>query len=137
MSDGLILFCDGSSKGNPGPASVGVSGQKSSGEEVFTISERIGTATNNVAEWTALIKALQKAQERGEKNIKIRMDSELVVKQMKGEYKVKNKDMMELKAKAVALREFFLNFEIRYIPREQNSRADALANLAQKQNNES
>ncbi len=133
MSDALVLFCDGSSKGNPGPAAVGISGQKQTGEEVFSISESIGIATNNVAEWTALIKGLQKAQEIGEKKVSIRMDSELVVKQMKGEYKVKNKDMIDLKSRASELRDWFHSFEIQYIPREQNSRADALANLAQKQ----
>ncbi|MDZ4724774.1 MAG: ribonuclease HI family protein [Leptospira sp.] len=127
----LNIFCDGSSRGNPGPAAIGVSGQTHSGEEIFFLAERIGNATNNIAEWSALKRGMEKAIEIDEKKVKFKLDSELVVKQMKGEYKVKNLGLQILKKECELLKSKFEHFEIVYIPREQNSRADALANLAQ------
>ncbi|GBF51793.1 ribonuclease HI [Leptospira ryugenii] len=129
----LYIYCDGSSRGNPGPAAIGVSFQTHEGEELFYLSERIGNATNNIAEWTALKRGMQEAIQREEKKVKFRLDSELVVKQMKGEYKVKNVGLMEMKKDCDLLKQQFEFFEIQYVPREQNTRADALANLAQDQ----
>ncbi|TGN19362.1 ribonuclease HI family protein [Leptospira idonii] len=129
--DALFIFCDGSSRGNPGPATIGVSAQTRDGEEIFFLSEKIGNATNNVAEWSALARGMEEALSRDEKIVKFRLDSELVVKQMKGEYKVKNQDLLKYKIKCDQLKTKFEYFEILYVPREQNSRADALANLAQ------
>jgi ribonuclease HI len=127
----LFIYCDGSSRGNPGPAAIGVSGQTHDGEEIFYIAEKIGNATNNIAEWSALKRGMEEALARDEKKVKFKLDSELVVKQMKGEYKVKNSGLLAIKQECVKLKENFEFFEIVYIPREQNSRADALANQAQ------
>jgi ribonuclease HI len=127
----LFVFCDGSSRGNPGPASIGVSGQTHDGEEIFFLAEKIGVATNNIAEWSALKRGMEEALARDEKKVKFKLDSELVVKQMKGEYKVKNQGLLQIKNECSKLVGGFEFFEISYIPREQNSRADALANQAQ------
>jgi len=127
----LYIFCDGSSRGNPGPAAIGISAQTHEGEEIFFIAEKIGTATNNIAEWSALKRGMEETLSRDEKKVKFKLDSELVVKQMKGEYKVKNAGLLAIKQECEKLKVHFDHFEIVYIPREQNSRADALANLAQ------
>ncbi|PJZ44005.1 ribonuclease HI family protein [Leptospira brenneri] len=129
--DTTFIYCDGSSRGNPGPAAIGVSFQNNDGIEFFFLSEKIGNATNNVAEWQALYRGMEEAIKQNLQKIRFRLDSELVVKQMKGEYKVKNKDLLVFKNKCESLKTSFQNFEIQYIPREQNSRADQLANLAQ------
>ncbi|PJZ81861.1 ribonuclease HI family protein [Leptospira meyeri] len=129
--DTTFIYCDGSSRGNPGPAAIGVSFQNNDGVEFFFLSEKIGNATNNVAEWQALYRGMEEAINQNLQKIRFRLDSELVVKQMKGEYKVKNKDLIVFKTKCDTLKSSFQNFEIQYIPREQNSRADQLANLAQ------
>ena len=85
----IYIYCHGASRGNPGPAWIGVIAfrDKENQDTVFTISEAIGRETNNVAEWTALLFALQKCRELSEKSVLVHLDSELVVKQMKGEYK--------------------------------------------------
>ncbi|TGK81308.1 ribonuclease HI family protein [Leptospira noumeaensis] len=129
--DTTFIYCDGSSRGNPGPAAIGVSFQNNDGIEFFFLSEKIGTATNNVAEWQALYRGMEEAIKQNLQKIRFRLDSELVVKQMKGEYKVKNKDLLVFKNKCESLKTSFQNFEIQYVPREQNTRADQLANLAQ------
>ncbi|PKA22957.1 ribonuclease HI family protein [Leptospira meyeri] len=129
--DTTFIYCDGSSRGNPGPAAIGVSFQNNDGVEFFFLSEKIGNATNNVAEWQALYRGMEEAINQNLQKIRFRLDSELVVKQMKGEYKVKNKDLLVFKTKCDTLKSSFQNFEIQYIPREQNTRADQLANLAQ------
>jgi len=127
--DALFLFCDGSSKGNPGPAAIGISGQVS-GKEIFWIAETIGTATNNVAEWKALIRGMEEAIERGYKSVSANLDSELVVRQFEGKYKAKHPSLVPLLHQARQLSKNFSFFAIQHIPRNQNERADALANLA-------
>lgn len=102
----------------------------SDGEEVFTVSERIGIATNNVAEYTALLEGLKKAISEKISNIKVKADSELMVKQMRGQYKVKNEALKSLWIKAQEVSKKFDSFSIEHVRREQNSRADELANLA-------
>jgi ribonuclease HI len=99
----IYIYCDGASRGNPGPASIGVVAYRNSEstEVVFTISEKIGKETNNVAEWTALLFALQKCKELSEKDIKIHLDSELVVRQMQGIY-MKTSKQLERYFKGVA-----------------------------------
>jgi ribonuclease HI len=129
--DILNIYCDGSSRGNPGPAAIGISAQNREGEEIFFIAEKIGIATNNIAEWSALKRGMEEALTRNEKIVKFKLDSELVVKQMKGEYKVKNLGLQVMKNACQKLLAEFDVFEIVYIPREQNARADALANIAQ------
>jgi len=125
----LEIYCDGASRGNPGPASIGVSIIFNKTEIAF-ISEKIGKTTNNVAEWKSLLIALEKCKELDNKNLLIFMDSELVVKQFKGEYKTKHPDLVHLKEKVFKLKTSFESIEIRHIKRELNKRADELANLA-------
>jgi ribonuclease HI len=127
----IYLHCDGASKGNPGPSSIGVSATKeNSTDEVFFISEKIGHSTNNIAEWTSLLKGIEKCIQMNEKEVKVFMDSELVVKQVKGLYKTKNENLIPLKKKLELLRKELGFFEINHVRREKNKRADELANLA-------
>jgi ribonuclease HI len=126
----LVLNCDGGSRGNPGPAAVGVVLRDAEGEVVSEVSQVIGVATNNVAEYEAVIRGLERATELGATEIELIGDSELIAKQITGDYKVKHPDMKPLHAKATqALREFD-SWTIRTVPRAQNSDADALVNQA-------
>ena len=130
MTDSLLqIFSDGAAKGNPGPASIGAS-LVDAGEEIASISEEIGVATNNVAEYKALEAALIKALELGYKNIEVNADSELMIKQLKGEYKVKNQDLKVIYNSITTLLSKFEAKSLNHIPRNQNKRADQLANLA-------
>ncbi|MCE9501701.1 MAG: ribonuclease HI family protein [Leptospira sp.] len=128
----IYLHCDGASKGNPGPASIGVSATRnlSDTDEVFSISREIGKKTNNEAEWISLLEGLSEAVSRNEMKIHIYMDSELVVKQVKGVYKTKKAELREIKKKVDQLIKFFEEFRISHVLREKNKRADELANLA-------
>ena len=125
----IKIFCDGASKGNPGRASIGVSFVKND-KEIETISLDIGISTNNFSEWTSLITSLEKAIYMNELFVEVYMDSELVVKQVKGLYKVKSPDLKPFKEKFDSLVQKFKSFEITHIKREKNKRADKLANLA-------
>jgi len=131
----VTVFFDGASRGNPGPAAIGVVIQNQTGGTIGETSEAIGQATNNFAEYTALIRALQQARRLGAVEVECRSDSELVVRQMKGEYGIKSKSLLPLAREAQSLRREFRKFSIRHIPREQNKRADQLANLALKKQN--
>jgi ribonuclease HI len=129
----LYLFCDGASKGNPGPASIGVSAIKSledPKEELFSLSEAIGPDTNNVAEWKSLIAGVKKSLEVGEKRVAVFMDSQLVVKQVLGEYKIKQPHLKVLANEFQLLKLQLDGFTIEHIYRDKNKRADSLANLA-------
>lgn len=126
----LIIECDGGSRGNPGPAAIGYVIYDNTGEILAERGEKIGIATNNVAEYSAMVAALRKAKEIDpDADITVRMDSQLVVKQMKGEYKIKNPALKEL-AKIASV--IFESDQVKYhwIPREQNSYADSLVNAA-------
>ncbi len=127
----ITIYCDGASKGNPGPASIGVSG-KSGNDEIFTISVAIGRKTNNEAEWASLKAGIEKAIELGETELVVYMDSELVVRQVTGVYKTKMSHLKKFKEETQNLIKNFKLFTIKHIPREKNSRADELANLALK-----
>jgi ribonuclease HI/GNAT superfamily N-acetyltransferase len=126
----VIIFTDGASRNNPGPAAIGVVLQDETGKRVAEISRFIGTATNNQAEYQAIIAALEKAMALAAQSVELRADSELVVKQLKGEYRVRNAELKPLFSRAQALSRTFSSFSIKYIPREQNSAADWLANQA-------
>src|SRR5919106_1714876 len=107
MDETLTLEFDGGSRGNPGPAGIGVVIRAADGTPLVTLGRFIGRATNNVAEYRALITAMQEAKRLGARKIAIRGDSELIIKQMKGEYRVKHPDMQVLYQEAQALlREF-------------------------------
>ncbi len=126
----LKIYTDGASRGNPGPSSIGVSFVTLKDEEVGTLSERIEDTTNNVAEYTALVRGLEKAKDEGVENVWVKTDSEFMVKQLKGEYKVKSEHLKGLHQSAYHLLKSFKKVKLEHIPREQNKRADKLANLA-------
>lgn len=125
----LTIYTDGGARGNPGPAGIGIV-IKSGGKTVKEYGEYIGRATNNQAEYKALISALESAEEMGAEEIDLNMDSELIVKQLKGEYKVRASELAPLFLKVHNLRAGFKKFSVRHIPREKNKEADKLVNEA-------
>ncbi len=126
----LIINVDGGARGNPGPAAIGVVVRDPAGEVLTDLAETIGEATNNVAEYRALIRGIDLAVEMGADELEIRGDSELVVKQMLGQYKVKHPDMKPLHAEAKEALAGLSDWSISHVRREQNSEADALVNQA-------
>ena len=126
----VIIYADGAARGNPGPAAIGIVIQDQAGSTVATISRQLGITTNNQAEYQAIIAALEKAVSLGAKNIVLKSDSELVVKQINGLYKIKKTALRPLYQQVVQLIGSLESFTISYIPREQNAAADALANRA-------
>ena len=130
MKDVLTLQFDGGSRGNPGPAGIGIVISSSDGVPLVTLGRFIGRATNNVAEYRALITAMEEALKLGATKIIIRGDSELVIKQMKGEYRVKSPDMKPLYEQAQELLARFDQAKIEHNLRGKNAVADRLANLA-------
>jgi ribonuclease HI len=130
MNEVLTLQFDGGSRGNPGPAGIGVVLLAQDGTPLVTLGRFIGRATNNVAEYTALIVGLQEAKKLGARKIIIRGDSELIIKQMRGEYRVKHPDMKVLCTQAQMLLKEFDEAKIEHNLRGKNVLADKLANLA-------
>ena len=126
----LIVNVDGGARGNPGPAAIGVVVRDADGQIISTISERIGEATNNVAEYRALIVGIGRAKELGADRIELFGDSELVVRQVRGEYKVRNAGIRPLHAEVLEALEGFEEWSIDHVRREANSEADALVNDA-------
>jgi ribonuclease HI len=121
---------DGAARGNPGPASYGVVIQRPDGTPLESLGKYIGRRTNNVAEYYALIAALDYAAARGIKRLRVHSDSQLIVNQMKGLYKVKHPDLRSLHERAKKQAAGLEAFTIQYVPREQNLEADAIANAA-------
>lgn len=126
----FVLNCDGGSRGNPGPAAVGVVIRDTQGEVVGEVSQAIGTATNNVAEYEAVIRGLERAIELGADSVDLIGDSELVAKQITGEYKVKHVDMKPLHSRVLELLRGLDDWTVSTVPRAENSEADALVNQA-------
>jgi ribonuclease HI len=124
------LNIDGGSRGNPGPASYGVVVRNEGGEIVAKLKKYIGRTTNNVAEYYGLIAALDYAQSNGLRSLRVESDSELLVRQMRGHYKVKSADLRPLFERARKMAQTFEAFRIDHVYRAQNSEADALANEA-------
>ena len=122
-----ILYCDGACSGNPGPAGIGVVLCAPDGAELEAWGEAIGKATNNVAEYKALLAGLARALELGICEIEIRCDSELLVRQITGAYKVKAAGLKELHAQALDLLERLGSWRARFVPRSENKSADKLA----------
>ncbi|HTU82607.1 MAG TPA: ribonuclease HI family protein [Candidatus Acidoferrales bacterium] len=122
------LFADGGSRGNPGPAASGAVLIAPDGEPVEEAGAYLGIATNNVAEWNALLIGLEAALARGVRRLSVRLDSELVVKQLLGEYRVKHADLQPLHRRAVALLRRFEQVDVAHVPRKQNVLADRLVN---------
>lgn len=125
-----IAYIDGGSRGNPGPAGYGVVIQDAAGNIVETLSRSIGTATNNVAEYHALLAALEYVAHQRGRHLAVYCDSELVVRQMQGRYRVQSPDLKPLYERARQLASRLEEFAIQHIPREQNRLADQLANDA-------
>jgi ribonuclease HI len=126
----IIIHTDGAARGNPGPAAIGVTLHDGEGTLLATVSERLGVATNNVAEYRAVIAGLQKAIQLGAREVKLVSDSELVVRQIKGRYKVKNAALRLLYSEVVKLAGKLDKFTARSVPRGRNAAADGLANKA-------
>lgn len=126
----LVINTDGGARGNPGPAGIGVIIKTESGEMVYQYGEFIGTATNNVAEYKALIKALTEAKHLGAKELRIQMDSELIVKQMQGVYKIKEPTLKGLAQEVRELLQGFSAHTFVHVRREFNKEADAMVNKA-------
>ncbi len=130
-----IIYTDGGSRGNPGIAGIGVVAYDENEDTIFEISQYLGRQTNNVAEYKAFVRALEVAYENGFSDVEVYMDSQLVVKQILGEYKVKNERMIPFYQMASSLIELFDNFKITHVRREKNKRADKLANKAMDEKN--
>lgn len=126
----LIIFTDGGARGNPGPAGIGAVLYDEKKNIVAEVSEFLGKTTNNQAEYRALIAALKRAQTLAAKELECYLDSELVVKQLNREYRVKDKDLAPLFLEIHNLSLNFKKITYTHIPRERNKAADALANAA-------
>lgn len=126
----LIVETDGAARGNPGLAGVGVIIKDGSGHTLETIGKFLGVTTNNQAEYQALIAGLEAAAHHQPELVTVRMDSELLVKQMNGDYRVRHPDLLPLYARAVDLALTFPQVRFEHVPREQNPGADRVANMA-------
>jgi len=126
----LVANIDGGARGNPGPAGLGVIIRDQSGKKIAALSEYLGHQTNNYAEYSGLIAALEYALKHGHKALKVISDSELLVKQMLGQYKVKSPSLIELYQRAKQLSRKLDWFSVQHVLRAQNREADALANAA-------
>jgi len=124
----LVVNVDGGARGNPGPAAIGAVVQNADGEVLEERGERIGTATNNVAEYRALLLGIARAAELGADELELVGDSELVVRQVKGEYKVKDATMRDLHEEVKRALRPFDSWSIRHVRRELNTEADRLVN---------
>lgn len=125
-----VVYSDGASRGNPGPAAYGAAVFDPAGKERHRVSAAIGITTNNVAEYRGLIAALEAALALSARRVEVRMDSELIVRQAIGRYRVKNPGLIPLHRRVLTLRLQFDEVAFRHIPRELNKLADSLANQA-------
>jgi len=126
----VVVHTDGASRGNPGPAAIGVVITEPSGRLLAEISEALRPTTNNVAEYTAVIRGLERAGALGARRVRCLMDSQLVVRQLNGSYRVKHRDMLPLYRRVLELIQQFEEVTFAHVPRDQNAEADRLANLA-------
>jgi ribonuclease HI len=125
----IVAYIDGGARGNPGPAGYGVRLETPDGDVLDELHGALGIATNNVAEYNGLLAALQWAVDHDEKDVRIRSDSELLVKQMRGEYKIKHPGLQPLAARARLLLMQLGRVTFEHVRREQNVEADRLSNL--------
>ena len=128
--EGIVLHCDGASSGNPGPASIGVVLCGRDDTELESWGRSVGRQTNNAAEYLALIAGMERALELGAKSVEVRSDSELMVRQLEGRYRVKNAGLAPLYEKARALLGRLERWSARHVTRDHNTKADALAKAA-------
>lgn len=126
----LLIHTDGAARGNPGPAGAGAILRDADGRVVGEIAEPLGRATNNVAEWTAVRLALEEARRLGATHVDLRMDSELVARQITGIYRVKHPDLKPIHAAVMSLLAGFDGYTVGHVPRALNTDADRLSNVA-------
>jgi ribonuclease HI len=126
----LVLHVDGGARGNPGPAAIGVVISHPDGTVVDELAERIGVATNNVAEYRAVLRGLERAAALGAHEVELIGDSELVARQLTGAYKVKHPALRPLYEEAMVALRGFDRWRVRTVPRAQNAHADMLVNAA-------
>lgn len=126
----IEIYIDGGSRGNPGPAGIGVVILDERGKKIKDIAKYIGKTTNNIAEYNALLYGLEEALIIRADEILINMDSELVAKQLSGDYRVKDSNIKPLFERALNMLKSFKSFEIKHIEREKNKEADKLVNKA-------
>ena len=126
----VIIHADGASLGNPGPAAIGATIKDEQGRLVARISQRIGRATNNQAEYRAIVAALEEATRLGAKQVDINLDSELVVRQISGQYRVRKASLKPLYYRVKQLQGLLKSFTINHVPRRQNIEAHNLAKIA-------
>jgi ribonuclease HI len=133
MTESILIACDGGARGNPGPAAIGAVVYDLGTDpptRVRTVSERIGVATNNVAEYRALISGLEAAGELRARCVHVRADSQLLIRQLEGRYRVKNAGLQPLYERAKALLSGYDEVVLEHVRREENVEADALVNAA-------
>lgn len=130
MPGKLVIYTDGGARGNPGPAAIGVVIYGAGEKPIKKIGKHIGLGTNNQAEYKALIVGLTEASNLGASEVVCFLDSELVVRQLTGKYKVKEQELKNLAAEVFKLSNKFLRVEFKYVPREKNKLADKLVNEA-------
>ena len=128
QDDEWLVMVDGAARGNPGPAGCGAVIFDGKGKVVEELSRYLGHSTNNVAEYEGLLMGLRAALELGKKRIRVQSDSQLLVRQLEGTYRVKNEKLKSLFQKAVTILRQFESYRILYVPRELNRLADRLAN---------
>jgi ribonuclease HI len=129
----ITVFCDGGARGNPGPAAIGavvLDPTTSPATRLATVSERIGVATNNVAEYKAVIAGLEAARAFPAQTVQVRADSMLVIRQLEGKWKVKHANLRPLHEAAKRLLDDYEHVDLAHVPREQNTDADLLVNAA-------
>lgn len=126
----VTIYTDGAARGNPGPAGLGVVVLDERGKILSELARYIGETTNNQAEYHGLLAGLEEAARLGARGVRVRMDSELVVRQLSGTYRVKSPDLLPLFQRVRTWRARFQSFEVKHVSREENRRADALANAA-------
>lgn len=124
----MIVACDGAARGNPGPAGIGVHITTPRGRVLARVARGIGVATNNVAEYRAVIEGLNRAAEMGAHEVILRSDSRLLVEQLAGRFRVKHPTLQVLHREARGLLDGFRRYGLEHVPRERNKEADRLAN---------
>ena len=126
----ILIYTDGAARGNPGPAGAGAILRDSDGTVLAEIAEPLGHATNNVAEWTAVLLAVEEARRLGATHVDLRMDSQLVARQISGMYRVKHPDLKPIHAAVMDLLRTLDGYTVGHVPRELNKDADRLSNVA-------
>ncbi|MDP3103695.1 MAG: ribonuclease HI family protein [Candidatus Methanoperedens sp.] len=126
---GCVLFFDGACRGNPGPMGIGAV-LLENGKKIKEISKRLGRGTNNIAEWSALIEGLKLAKAHGCKELEVRGDSQLIIRQITGKYRVRNENLIPLSDEAIKLCRNFEKISFKWVQREKNAETDALSNRA-------